>query len=204
MSWVPVPGFGAGDFSADGNLAAYVDRMYLPGDVPERGWHPEGILGTIPAIGTCVIGLLMGEFVTNGNIGTRQKPIWLVGIGIVAMGGGFLWGDLFPVNKRMWTSSFVLVSGGWASCLLGVLYQICDVWRRQRWISPLLVYGRNPLFAYVCFPLIRFDTVAERLCGGDIATILGPIAPVCRAIIVILLGFALLYAMDRRKIYVRL
>jgi predicted acyltransferase len=104
----------------------------------------------------------------HGSWTDYKKVVVLVTAGIAAMGLGFLWGIQFPVIKRIWTSSFCLVSGGFASILLGVFYLVVDVWQWRRWCRPFLWIGSNALVAYLAVNLVDFKGIAARLVGGDI------------------------------------
>jgi predicted acyltransferase len=98
-----------------------------------------------------------------------SKVAWLFGGGVVLVGVGFLWGLQFPVVKKIWTSSFVLVAGGWSAMLLGAFYLVVDVWQWQRWAQPFVWIGMNPITLYLASNLLGgFRKVAARLAGGDV------------------------------------
>ncbi len=121
MTFVPVPGIGAGSFEKGANLANWIDAHYLPGRKWEGNWDPEGLLTTIPAIGTCLLGVFCGLLFKNSKLEARQKSLWLMIAGAAMIAAGLLWSLQFPINKYLWTSSFVLVAGGFAALLLGRL-----------------------------------------------------------------------------------
>ena len=114
MTFVPVPGIGAGSFAPDANLANWIDAHYLPGRLWDKTRDPEGLLSTLPAIGTCLLGVFAGLLLKNERLVSVQKTAWLIGIGIALLATGYLWGLQFPVIKAIWTSSFALVAGGYS------------------------------------------------------------------------------------------
>jgi predicted acyltransferase len=149
MALVPVPGVGAANFEKGTNLAAWLDNLLLPGHLwaTSKTWDPEGILSTIPAIGTGIAGVLTGTLLTN-NFEKNKKTIYLLTAGVVSVMIGFLWGMVFPINKALWTSSFVLYTAGWALLVLGVLYFLIDVIRFDFWTKPFVIFGVNPMVVF--------------------------------------------------------
>jgi predicted acyltransferase len=151
------------------NLSNYVDQKYLPGYKWDGTWDPEGILSTIPAVGTCLLGMFAGLLLKNQNVADRRKVIYLISFGIVGVAVGWLWGLQFPVIKKIWTSSYVLVAGGYSAILLGAFYQIVDIWKWQGWCRPFVWIGMNSITIYMADNILDgFATPAERLAGGDI------------------------------------
>ncbi|MBA4851909.1 acyltransferase family protein [Emticicia sp. BO119] len=149
MTLVPVPGVGAANVEKGTNLAAWLDNFLLPGHLwaTSKTWDPEGILSTIPAIGTGIAGVLTGTLLTN-NFEKNKKTIYLVVAGAVCLLVGFLWGMIFPINKALWTSSFVLFTAGWALLVLGILYFLIDVIRFDFWTKPFVFFGVNPMVVF--------------------------------------------------------
>lgn len=168
MSFVPVPGVGAGSFAPGANLANYVDKLYLPGKRYDGDWDPEGLLSTLPAIATCLLGVLAGFLLQNNAVAPRQKVACLLGGGVAGVLLGFLWGLQFPVIKKIWTSSYVLVAGGYSCILLGLFYQVIEVWRFQKWAVPFVWIGMNPITIYVLDNVVNFERLAARFAGGNI------------------------------------
>jgi predicted acyltransferase len=169
MTFVPVPGIGAGSFAKDANLANWIDLHYLPGRRWDGNWDPEGLLSTLPAIGTCLIGVFAGMLLTNPRIEPQRKSLWLMGVGIVTVLAGYLWGLQFPVIKSIWTSSFVLVTGGYGLLLLGAMHQLIDVWGYKAWATIFVWIGANAITLYILNNVTSFEQFASRLVGGDIA-----------------------------------
>ena len=156
MKYVPVPGHGVGDFSREHNLAAYVDRLLLPGHLYKPDYDPEGLLSTIPALASTLIGVLTGRW-----LGTMRTPaektcgVFAAGFVLFAIGWG--WDASFPINKALWTSSFVLYSAGLSLQVLGLCMWLIEVLGARSWSGPFLVFGSNAIAAYVLSALaVRF------------------------------------------------
>jgi predicted acyltransferase len=155
MTFVPVPGYGAGHLGQDNNLGAYIDRALMGGHLwsESKTWDPEGILSTIPAIATLLIGILAGEWLRSDRQGGR-KALGLVAAGIPLMLLGQLLHPYFPINKNLWTSTYVLFTGGFAMLLLAVFYWVVDLRGWHKWATPVLVFGRNAILAYALAALL--------------------------------------------------
>ncbi len=148
MTLVPVPGIGAGDLSKPNNLAAWVDRGLLGGHLYKPEYDPEGLLSTIPAMATTLIGVLAGIWLLSSRT-TAEKVAGIFAAGTVLLAVGAGWGMVFPINKALWTSSFVVYCGGMSLLLLGLCGWLIDVEGIKKWAWPFLVFGANPLAAFV-------------------------------------------------------
>lgn len=148
MTLVPVPGYGAGHLEPVGNLAQYLDSHLFPGHMWKAEWDPEGLLSTMPAIATCLLGAFTGEWI-RGKTPDRRALLGLVGAGAVLVAVGLVWGIWFPINKSLWTSSYVVFTAGAALLGLAACYGSIEVWGRTGWATPALVFGANPLTAFV-------------------------------------------------------
>lgn len=169
MTFVPVPGHGAGVFEEGKNLANYVDSQYLPLFKWNGDHDPEGMLSTLPAMGSCLLGLMAGLLLRHPGLeGGAKARILIVG-GIASVVVGFLWGLQFPVIKNIWTSSFVLVAGGFSSMLMGLFYYVVDVLNHQTWCQPFVWIGMNSITIYLLTNLVSMDDIAKRLVGGPVA-----------------------------------
>ena len=168
MTFVPVPGIGAGSFVPDANLADWIDYHYLPGRLWEVTRDPEGMLSTLPAIGTCLLGVFAGLLLRDTRVSEQQKTLWLVASGCGLIAVGYLWALPFPIIKAIWTSSFVLVTAGYSAILLAAMHQIVDVWRWQRWATVFIWIGANAIALYFLNEVLGFDVVA-RFVGVDFA-----------------------------------
>jgi predicted acyltransferase len=148
MALIPVPGIGSGVLTPAGNLAAFVDRAVLGRHLVHGTWDSEGLLSTIPAVVTSLVGVMAGRWLMRSPR-PHHESVWLflIGLGVTAV--GLLWGRVFPINKNLWTSSFVLLSGGLAVATLALCHWILDVRGWRRWSTPFAALGRNALAAYV-------------------------------------------------------
>jgi predicted acyltransferase len=170
MTFVPVPGVGTGSYAMDANLANWIDVNYLPGMKWNGSRDPEGLLSTLPAIGSCLLGVLAGLLLQERSVAPRRKPLWLIGAGVLMVAAGYLLALQFPIIKQIWTSSFVLVAGGYSAILLGVFYQIIDVWEWRRWSTVFVWIGTNAIALYMLGNVMNYyETIATRFVGGDVA-----------------------------------
>ena len=208
MTFVPVPGIGAGSFGPDANLANWLDARYLPGRLWDKTRDPEGMLSTLPAIGSCLLGVFAGLLLKNERLAPQYKSLWLIGAGIALVATGYLWGLQFPVIKAIWTSSFVLVAGGYSFLLLGVWYQIIDVWGIRSWSTIFVWIGANAITLYFLNNLMSFERFAVRFVGGDVGILLDRfVTPGTGRFVAHVLGLAFAIALAgflyRRKIFLR-
>ena len=151
MQLVPVPGVGPANLEPATNLGAWLDRAVL-GEAhlwkESRTWDPEGLLGTLPALGTALLGLLAGQWLRRSGLAPTTRTAGLLGAGAALTAGGLVWNLWFPINKSLWTSSYVLFTGGLALLVLAVLYWQCDVRRWRWWTAPWQALGLNALAAF--------------------------------------------------------
>jgi predicted acyltransferase len=148
MTFVPVPGGLTGDLSQAGNLGAWLDRLLLGGHLWTSDFDPEGLLSTVPAVATCLLGTFAGErLLAEGSGAERATGLFVTGAGLLV--AGLAWNPWFPINKSLWTSSYVLFSGGVAFQALAICYWLIDIRGRGAWGRPFEVFGTNALFAFV-------------------------------------------------------
>lgn len=204
MTFVPVPGIGAGNFAEGANLANWIDKQYLPFWKYDGNHDPEGLLSTLPAVATCLLGVFAGMLLRNERFSARDKVKWLAIAGVGGLALGYLWGLQFPIIKKIWTSSYVLVAGGWSCLLLALFYGVIEVWRATKWAQPFVWIGTNAIVVYLAAAWFPFKDIANRLAGGPIKESLGAWGEVL--ITAITLAFIILLArfLYRRKIFVRL
>jgi predicted acyltransferase len=169
MMLVPVPGFGAGVLTPEGNFAGYTDRILLPGKLHRMVYDPEGLLSVIPAIGSAMLGIFTGQFLrsTSSKFTPGKKAVYLFACGAALLVAGWLWGFVFPVNKNMWTSSFVLFAGGWSVLLFALFYYVIDVLQYKKWSSPFVWLGCNSILIYMAaHGVVNFESTSQFLFGG--------------------------------------
>lgn len=208
MTFVPVPGVGAGSYAMDANLANWIDARYLPGRLWDGTRDPEGLLSTLPAIATCLLGVLAGLLMHDERLTPQQKSLRLVVMGVALLAGGYAWSLQFPIIKAIWTSSFVLVAAGYSAILLGAMHQVIDVWGFNRWPTIFVWLGANALTLYFINNIASFERFASRFVGGDVSALLDAVVtPGTGRFVAHALGvcFAIALAgfLYRRKIFLR-
>ena len=217
MMLVPVPGGVAGDLSPEGNLAAWLDRALMQGHLWRPRWDPEGLLSTIPSITTTLLGILAGLCLGTPWSPSR-KAVWLTVGGAAAVLAGLAWGVVFPINKNIWTSSYAVFTAGCASLLLAVCYWIIDVRGWKRWTTPLVILGVNAITLFLASGLLVKTLNLFRVAGPEGREIsvsrwayLNWFVPFAEpknaslayALVNLVLLFALLAWMSRRRIFLR-
>jgi predicted acyltransferase len=153
MTLVPIPGVGAGSLTVDANLAQYLDSRIFAGHTWKPTWDPEGLLSTVPAIATCLLGAFAGDWMASSR-DRRDRVLSLFVAGAAIAMAGWVWSIWFPINKNLWTSSYVLLTGGFAAMVLAWLSAVIDLYGRRRWAWPFYVYGSNALLVFLltgCF-----------------------------------------------------
>jgi predicted acyltransferase len=176
MRFVPVPGFGVPThgmpiLDPDRNIVAWLDRKLLMGHLYETTRDPEGVLSTIPAVASCVAGLLTGKWLRTTR-SSKTKALAMAAAGMCAMIVGRTWHLWFPINKKLWTSSFVLFTSGLALVLLACSYWLSDVKSyRKGWTTPILVFGRNAIAAYVFAELLAKITDTVRIHSSSLGLV---------------------------------
>lgn len=203
MTFIPVPGHGAGNYAEGANLANWVDSQYLPLRKWDGDHDPEGLLSTLPAIASCLLGVFAGVWLKNESLPSQKKVLYLISAGLGCLAVGWLWHLQFPVIKKIWTSSFVLVAGGYSFLLLAVFYQIIDVWKLQKWAMPFVWIGVNPITIYFGGKFIDFEEAAKLFVGGEMGKHFGVYAHLILAMASLGFGFWFLRFLYQRKIFLR-
>ena len=189
------------------NLANHLDYQWLPGAKYRVYWDPEGLLSTLPAIATCLLGVMAGQRLRRTDRTPGQKLTWLTATGALALATGWLWHLQFPVVKDLWSSSFVLVAGGWSLWLLALFYYVVDVRLWRGWCQPFVWIGLNPISLYLASSLVDFWGIARRLVGGSVAAWLESLGSgwgdLGFAVVSLGLMLALARFLHTRRIYLR-
>lgn len=170
MRFVPVPGYGVPGrdiplLDKDANLVAYIDRHLLPGRLYEGTRDPEGLLSDIPALGTLLCGMLTARWLRSA-LAMAQKLKGLIVVGLFALAAGGLWNFWFPVNKKLWTSSYVLYAAGWSLLALAFCFWLVEIRRQKRGLYPWLVFGTNAITVYVFAELFQSTLNAIHVQGA--------------------------------------
>ena len=217
MKLIPAPGFAAGDLTMEGSLASWVDRLLLAGHTYRPFYDPEGLLSTVPAVATALFGVLAGQWLMQ-----KREPLdkiaGLFAAGALCVIAGYMWNWGFPINKALWTSSYVMFTGGLALQLLALCYWAIDLKGWQRWAKPFVVFGVNALALYVLsglmmkilllIPMPKLDGTAgsmkdflyERIFGSWMSPINASLA---FALSYVFLWWLLMYLLYRRRIFIK-
>ncbi len=199
-----------GKFDPGYNVSDHLDFQYLPGKKWDTFFDPEGYLSTIPAIATCLLGVFAGFLLQNQTVSGSKKVLCLVCCGIAAATVGWLWNFQFPVVKKIWTSSYVLVAGGYSAILLGTFYFIVDVCQFRAWCQPFVWMGMNSITVYLTKNILggTFSVLARRFVGGDVKTFfdtrVSGLGELVISIVGLLLAFWYVHFLYKRKIFLRL
>lgn len=157
MTFIPVPGFGPANLEKETNLGAWIDRsIFTEAHLwsSSKTWDPEGLLGTLPAVGTGLFGLLVGTWLKRKDREDAVKISWMFSMGFLAVIFGLLWDLFFPINKALWTSSYVLFAGGLATISLAFCYWIIDVNHYKSATKPFVVFGVNAIAVFFLSAII--------------------------------------------------
>ncbi|MCR5889076.1 heparan-alpha-glucosaminide N-acetyltransferase domain-containing protein [Hymenobacter sp. J193] len=223
MQLVPVPGYGPANLEPETNLGAWLDRLIFTEKhlwQYSRTWDPEGLLGTLPAVGTGLLGVLAGQWLRRKEVEPAAKVAWLFVDAVLLTALGLLWNLWFPINKALWTSSFVLFVGGLALALLATLYWLCDLQGWRRGLAWAQVAGVNALLVFVGSTLVA-RTLNMWTVTGPTGTPVGMqewlygrffvpyfaspyVASLAGAVVCVAIWYGVLWVLYRRRIVVKL
>jgi predicted acyltransferase len=200
---IPVPGYGAGNLSFDGNLVGWFDRHFLPGRLLEKTHDENGLLTQLPAMCLCIMGSLAGDILRSAR-SDAGKIRWLVISGIGAMIAGLIWSLHFPINKHLWTSSFILLTGGMSFLALTLFYFLIDVMHLNKWFFFFYVIGLNSLTVYLAYRFIDFAYTSRMLFSGIYQPLPERFHPALEAVGALILVWSFLYFLYRKKIFIKI
>jgi len=202
MKYVPVPGHGPGVLTPEGNLAAHVDSLVLPGRMHAGSWDPEGLLSTLPAISTCLLGVLTGHWIRSSKAPTVR---WggLVVAGAAGVFAGSLLNGAFPVNKALWSPSFVLLTAGCSALLLSFFYGVMDVLGYKKWAFFFLVIGMNPITIYMVHHLLSLGSGLDHVAGETLFSFLRDGRRLAVELLDMAVKWLFLYVLYRKKLFLR-
>jgi predicted acyltransferase len=200
MEWVPVPGYGAGVLTEEGNPAIYIDNLVLGrfSDGSSYTW----ILSSITFTTTVMLGVIAGHLLRSQKT-QAVKTLGLLTVGISSLLLGMVWDIWFPIIKHLWTSSFVLFSGGLCYLLLAVFYLVIDVWGFKKWAFGFVVIGMNAIAVYTATKMFDFRKIADVFVGG-LTERLGNCNDLIRAVIALTIVWLILYWMYRKKTFIKI
>lgn len=197
LSFVAVPGQEVVSFEEGRNITNWFDSKYLPFRKWSGTHDPEGILSTLPAIATCLLGVFAGLLLKNEGLTRGKKVLTLFGAGAIFVLVGNLWGGYHPVIKCLWTSSFVVLAGGWSLILLAFFYLMIDLVQLKKWAMPFVWIGMNPIAIYLLSTVLDFNHIAGRVLSGPIADWANGILPGLGALLVAVGGMFLIFWLCR-------
>jgi predicted acyltransferase len=171
ICYVPAPDVpGANPLTIEGNLIGYIDRLLMPGRLIYDGgrFDPEGLLSTVPAVVTAMLGMFTGEFVriSDNKISGNRKSAYMGIAAAIMLAVGLIWSLVFPINKMLWTSSFVLVVGAYSLGMFALFYYIIDVRKWQKWTLFFRVIGLNSITIYMAQRIVSFSGINKFFFGG--------------------------------------
>lgn len=202
LKFVPVPGFGAGDLTPGHTLTDYLDRLLIPGILLRGDRDPQGLLATLSATATALAGVVTGHLLRSERLGGYAKAGMMIAAGAACVGVGWLWDSNLPINKNLWSSSFVVYTAGWSLLLLAFFYLVIDVWGWKKWAFPWVVIGSNSILAYMAWEFVDFKSTSQRLFGGALRHT-GGYEPLLLACGTALLMWLLLYLLYRKRIFLK-
>lgn len=199
---IPVPGYGAGDLSFEGNLVGWFDRTFLPSRLLQGTYDELGLLTQLPALCLTVLGATAGDILRTAQADSRKLQL-LTLAGAACVGLGLLWGLHFPINKHLWSSSFILLTGGLAFLVLALFFWVIDVLRYQRWAFFFKVIGMNSLTIYLVYRFVNFGQTSHLLLGGIYAPAPEQWHEVFQAVGALALVWLFLYLLYRKRWFLK-
>jgi len=197
------PGFANGDLTMEGNFASYLDRLIMPGKLYLGIHDPEGLVSTIPAISTGLLGIYAGNLLKNSPLTMQRKALQLLIMGIVSLLLAQLWNLVFPINKNLWSSSFVLHVGGISLILLSFFYYVIDVRGYKRWAFFFSVIGMNSILIYMSGHFINWKYTTEAIFQWLVQLTGDPFNVVIFAICYVMVKWTFLYFLYKKNVFLR-
>jgi predicted acyltransferase len=193
-------------FSREGNLTSHIDRLLMPGRLYLGNHDPEGLFSTLPAICTALLGMFTGEFLLSKYLADKplRKVFYLFLAAVILMAIGKIWNIVFPINKNLWTSSFVCFVGGLSLLLFSIFYLIIDVWEYKKWAFVFVVIGMNPITIYLTGRIVNFGSATKFFFGGISSAMPVTWTPLIDGIGVTGIGWVFLYVLYKKKIFLKL
>ena len=203
LSFTSAPGFPPGDLTMRGNIASYIDRSILPGRLYLGVHDPEGLTSTIPAIGTALLGILAGQLLKNSTLAPAAKAGRLAVAGVISLALALAWNTIFPINKNLWTSSFVLNVGGISLLLLAAFYYIIDVRGHKKWAFFFSVIGMNSILIYLSPHFINWEYATKGFFQWAGQLVGDPWNDFVMVLCFLAVKWAFLYFLYRKKTFLR-
>lgn len=192
-----------GDWTLEGNIVAVVDRAVMIGRLHQKVFDPEGLLSALPAISTAMLGIFAGEIVKNAEFTERKKVLSLVGLGAGLVIVGLLWDCVLPINKKLWTSSYVCFVGGLSYLFFALFYWVVDVLKFRKWTFFFTVIGMNSITVYMAQKIIYFKKINEFFFLGTIKLLPTDYQAFATAVCYSLTVWLFLYILYRKNIFLK-
>lgn len=199
---IPVPGYGAGDLSFEGNLVGWVDRNFMPGRLLQKTYDELAILTQFPALCLTVLGAMAGDILRK-NQEAKSKLLQMVSIGIGCIIVSLIWNLHFPINKHLWSSSFIMLTAGMSFLFMAAFYAIIDVWGYKKWAFFFQVIGLNSLVIYLVYRFVNFRHTSRLLFEGLYRPLPEGFHEILEALGAMGLVWLFLYILYRNKIFVK-
>lgn len=213
MLFIPTPGYDRPMLEPGVNLAAWLDTKFLPGTMWQKTWDPEGILSTFPSFVTGITGMIAGKLLLT-KMEKKDKAIYLLVGGFLAVILGYLWNLHFPCNENIWSSSFVLITSGVASLVLGTSYYMIDILGRDKFTAPGIIFGANAITVYVLADIWALFFYGFKIGGASVnehfMTLFSDVAPspqfwsMIYAILFVMINFIPAYILYKKNIFIKL
>ena len=200
---IPVPGFGAGNLTIEGNLVGWFDRAFMPGRLLDGIYDELALLTQIPALCITVFGSIAGDILRRDD-SENKRTITLVIIGVAAVAIGLLWNLHFPINKKLWSSSFIMLTSGLGFLILALFYWVIDVKGYKKWTFFFKVIGMNSLTVYFVYHLVNFRQMSRMLLGGIYAPLPEQWHEVIEALGAWSLVWLFLYFLYKKGIFIKI
>ena len=203
LKFTSAPGYAPGDLTMEGNFASYIDRLIMPGKLYLGIHDPEGLMSTIPAIGTGLLGIMTGNFLKKNPMARTKKVMYMAVAGVIFIALAHLWDLDFPINKNLWSSSFVLNVGGYSLILLSLFYYIIDILGYKKWAFFFKVIGMNSILIYMSGKFINWEYTTNGFFQWLGQLVGNPFNVVVMAICYLMMKWLFLYFMYKKKIFLR-
>ena len=192
-----------GDWSLEGNIVAVVDRAVMIGRLHQKVFDPEGLLSALPAISTAMLGIFAGEIVKTAKFSESKKVLSLIGLGVILVLVGLLWDCVLPINKKLWTSSYVCFVGGLSYLLFALFYWVVDVLKFRKWTFFFTVIGMNSITVYMAQKIIDFKKINEFFFLGTVKLLPSDYRAFAIAVCYSITVWIFLYILYRKNIFLK-
>ena len=194
---------GAGPLTFEGNLAGYIDRQFLPGKLIYGSFDPEGLLSTVPAVVTAMLGMFTGEFVRRSDIRGGRKTLWMAAAAAALLAAGLAFSGVLPVNKKLWSSTFVCVVGAYSLGMFALFYYLIDVRGWRRWTLFFRVVGLNSITIYLAQRIVGFGRISDFFLGGIASKCPEAVAAVISSAGYVAVCWLFLYFLYRKNVFLK-